>query len=104
MRVVFEKPLGRDFESARDLTTSLRQWFSDDELYLVDHYLCKAAVRQILSFRWVAALTTGGLNPGAGVGGGGGNWGSPHSEQGVLSRGGGGGGGGGGGLTGSHQH
>lgn len=51
LRVVFEKPFGRDHLSAQQLATELGNFFQEEEMYRVDHYLGKQAVTQILPFR-----------------------------------------------------
>ena len=51
LRVVLEKPFGRDLDSALTLTTELEKFFSEDELVRVDHYLGKVGVQQIWEFR-----------------------------------------------------
>ena len=52
MRVVFEKPFGSSFDSAKALAATLADSGLDEpEIYRVDHYLGKAAVRALLPFR-----------------------------------------------------
>ena len=51
IRVILEKPFGHDLHSARTLAMHLMQFLTGDELYLIDHYLGKPGVRDILSFR-----------------------------------------------------
>eukprot|EP00058_Branchiostoma_floridae_P008788 XP_002594276.1 hypothetical protein BRAFLDRAFT_65130 [Branchiostoma floridae] len=51
LRVVVEKPFGHDLQSAEELVESLSEFFSEEELYRVDHYLGKQAVEEILPFR-----------------------------------------------------
>ena len=53
LRVVIEKPFGHNLESARSLSEKLSKYFSEEELYRIDHYLGKATVKQILPFRSV---------------------------------------------------
>lgn len=50
-RVVVEKPFGHDIDSARNLAADLGQYFSEAELYRIDHYLAKTVVKEILPFR-----------------------------------------------------
>ncbi len=50
-RVVLEKPFGDDLTSAQLLADSLSNFFSEEEIYRVDHYLGKFGVQQILPFR-----------------------------------------------------
>ncbi|XP_019397185.1 PREDICTED: GDH/6PGL endoplasmic bifunctional protein isoform X2 [Crocodylus porosus] len=51
LRVVLEKPFGHDLESAQQLAAELRNFFKEEEMYRVDHYLGKQAVAHILPFR-----------------------------------------------------
>lgn len=51
-RVVLEKPFGSDKESANHLVQGVAKYFREEEIYLVDHYLAKSVVKQILPFRY----------------------------------------------------
>ncbi len=51
MRIVLEKPFGEDLVSAQLLADTLSGFFSEEEIYRVDHYLGKFGVQQILPFR-----------------------------------------------------
>ena len=51
MRVMMEKPFGRDLESAEALSAELGEYFDENEIYRIDHYLGKTVVKQILPFR-----------------------------------------------------
>ncbi|XP_053308323.1 GDH/6PGL endoplasmic bifunctional protein [Spea bombifrons] len=51
LRVVLEKPFGRDYGSAKKLADDLQTVFREEEIYRVDHYLGKQTVEQILPFR-----------------------------------------------------
>ena len=50
-RIVVEKPFGRDLASAVELNDHLREWFREDQIYRMDHYLGKETVQNILVFR-----------------------------------------------------
>lgn len=52
MRVVIEKPFGRDLESARQLSRELEPMLHEDQIYRIDHYLGKETVQNILLFRF----------------------------------------------------
>ncbi|MFL6067404.1 MAG: glucose-6-phosphate dehydrogenase, partial [Gaiellaceae bacterium] len=39
VRLVIEKPFGHDLESARDLTKQLQEYFAEEEIFRIDHYL-----------------------------------------------------------------
>ena len=56
VRLVIEKPFGRDKKSAMKLAAKLNQHFKEEQIYRVDHYLGKPVVRLILPFRLVQRL------------------------------------------------
>jgi glucose-6-phosphate 1-dehydrogenase len=51
-RVVVEKPLGRDLESARALNRTLLAVFPRTSIFRIDHYLGKEPVQNLLYFRF----------------------------------------------------
>jgi glucose-6-phosphate 1-dehydrogenase len=51
-RVVVEKPLGRDLDSARDLNRILARTFDESRIFRIDHYLGKEPVQNLLYFRF----------------------------------------------------
>ncbi len=51
VRIIIEKPFGRDLESARQLNRSLHEAFREDQIYRIDHYLGKETVQNILVLR-----------------------------------------------------
>jgi glucose-6-phosphate 1-dehydrogenase len=55
-RVIVEKPFGRDLETARELNQILRQYFPEDAIFRIDHYLGKEPVQNILYFRFANAF------------------------------------------------
>jgi glucose-6-phosphate 1-dehydrogenase len=52
MRLVVEKPFGRDLESARQLNEVLRDAFKESAVFRIDHYLGKESVQNLLYFRF----------------------------------------------------
>ncbi len=56
VRLVIEKPFGRDLQSAHQLNQELRQSFHEDQIYRIDHYLGKETVQNILVFRFANTL------------------------------------------------
>ncbi|KAF0733353.1 hypothetical protein Ae201684_009603 [Aphanomyces euteiches] len=50
IRIVVEKPFGRDLDNAEKLAASLRTIYADDELFLIDHYLGKRGVHGLRTF------------------------------------------------------
>ena len=51
-RVVVEKPLGRDLDSARELNRTLANSFDESSIFRIDHYLGKEPVQNLLYFRF----------------------------------------------------
>lgn len=55
-RVVLEKPIGRDLESAQDINTQVGQDFEEHQIYRIDHYLGKETVQNLMALRFANAL------------------------------------------------
>lgn len=55
-RVVLEKPLGRDLQSATAIHNAVGEVFSEDRVYRIDHYLGKETVQNLLVLRFANAL------------------------------------------------
>ena len=55
-RVVVEKPFGRDLNSARELNCVLHQFFSEEAIFRIDHFLGKEPVQNILYTRFANSL------------------------------------------------
>ncbi|TKD72017.1 glucose-6-phosphate dehydrogenase [Pseudalkalibacillus hwajinpoensis] len=55
-RLVIEKPFGHDFPSAQKLNDEIRQVFSEEEIYRIDHYLGKEMVQNIEAIRFANSL------------------------------------------------
>ena len=53
LRVVLEKPFGKDLTSAMELSSTLQRHLTEQEKFVVDHYLGKLGVQQISHFRRV---------------------------------------------------
>ena len=51
-RLIIEKPFGTSLESARDLNKNLLNYFSEEQLYRIDHYLGKETVQNMLVTRF----------------------------------------------------
>lgn len=51
-RVVVEKPLGHDLESAKAIDRQLTQVFLEDQIYRIDHYLGKETVQNLMALRF----------------------------------------------------
>jgi glucose-6-phosphate 1-dehydrogenase len=55
-RLVIEKPIGYDLESARALNQVLASVFDESQIFRIDHYLGKETVQNILAFRFANPL------------------------------------------------
>lgn len=56
VRLVIEKPFGRDLASAKDLDGFLQSHFREEQIYRIDHYLGKEAVQNMLIFRFTNTI------------------------------------------------
>ncbi|MBF8284374.1 MAG: glucose-6-phosphate 1-dehydrogenase [Anaerolineales bacterium] len=52
VRVIIEKPFGRDLATAMELNRTVQSAFREDQIYRIDHYLGKETVQNILVFRF----------------------------------------------------
>ncbi|MGE5420718.1 MAG: glucose-6-phosphate dehydrogenase [Chloroflexota bacterium] len=55
-RLVVEKPVGYDLESARQLNAIFTECFKESQVFRIDHYLGKETVQNILAFRFANPL------------------------------------------------
>jgi glucose-6-phosphate 1-dehydrogenase len=55
-RLVVEKPFGHDLASAEQLTASLFEYFREDEIFRIDHYLGKETVQNMLALRFANGI------------------------------------------------
>ena len=51
-RMIVEKPFGHDLESAKELNRILHSAFDETAIFRIDHYLAKAPVQNMVSFRF----------------------------------------------------
>ena len=51
-RIIVEKPFGYDLESALELNKSLLNYFEEEQIYRIDHYLGKETVQNLLVTRF----------------------------------------------------
>lgn len=56
VRLVVEKPFGRDLRSALELNDCLSKRFAEEQIYRIDHYLGKETVQNILIFRFANSI------------------------------------------------
>ncbi|MET3600300.1 glucose-6-phosphate dehydrogenase [Martelella mangrovi] len=55
-RIVVEKPLGRDLESALELNNTIGKVFREEQVFRIDHYLGKETVQNLMALRFANAL------------------------------------------------
>ncbi len=55
-RLVIEKPFGHDLPSAQALNKEIREAFTEDQIYRIDHYLGKQMVQNIEVIRFANAI------------------------------------------------
>ena len=51
-RIVFEKPFGFDYDSAKKIDNRIRKVFNEKEIFRIDHYLGKEIVKNIITLRF----------------------------------------------------
>ncbi|HEX7165436.1 MAG TPA: glucose-6-phosphate dehydrogenase [Acidimicrobiales bacterium] len=56
VRVVIEKPFGRDLATAHALDAELHEVFDEEQLYRIDHYLGKETVQDVFALRFANAI------------------------------------------------
>lgn len=56
LRVVVEKPFGSDLQSAQKLNKVLQDFFSEDQIFRIDHYLGKESVQNIMVTRFANGI------------------------------------------------
>ncbi|MBL8008439.1 MAG: glucose-6-phosphate dehydrogenase [Ignavibacteria bacterium] len=55
-RIILEKPFGHDLESALKLNRKVSRYFSEKQIYRIDHYLGKESVQNILVTRFANGI------------------------------------------------
>ena len=55
-RVVLEKPVGTDLQSAREINAAVDSVFDEDQIYRIDHYLGKETVQNLSALRFANSL------------------------------------------------
>ena len=55
-RVVLEKPVGHDLNSARAINDEVGKYFQEDQVYRIDHYLGKETVQNLMALRFANSL------------------------------------------------
>lgn len=52
IRIIVEKPIGRDLTSARELNDKIGRYFTEEQIFRIDHYLGKETVQNIMLLRF----------------------------------------------------
>lgn len=55
-RVVLEKPIGLDLESSTVINEQVSTFFSEEQIYRIDHYLGKETVQNLIALRFANSL------------------------------------------------
>ncbi|NLY23925.1 MAG: glucose-6-phosphate dehydrogenase (NADP(+)), partial [Bacteroidales bacterium] len=55
-RIIIEKPFGHDLASAIDLNEQLLEFFREDQIYRIDHYLGKETVQNLMVTRFANGI------------------------------------------------
>lgn len=56
MRIVLEKPIGNNLRSAQDINNAVSRYFTENQVYRIDHYLGKETVLNLLALRFANAI------------------------------------------------
>jgi glucose-6-phosphate 1-dehydrogenase len=51
-RILVEKPFGFDLSTAHELINQAQEYFTEEQIYRIDHYLAKETAQNILTFRF----------------------------------------------------
>ena len=52
IKIMLEKPFGNDLKSAQGLVQHIDKYFSEDQIYRVDHYLAKKSLENVITEKW----------------------------------------------------
>jgi glucose-6-phosphate 1-dehydrogenase len=52
IKIMLEKPFGNDLKSAQSLIQHIDQYFSEEQIYRVDHYLAKESLQNVIIEKW----------------------------------------------------
>lgn len=56
IRLVLEKPLGKDLDSAAKINSGVRKLFDENQIFRIDHYLGKQSVQNLMALRFGNAI------------------------------------------------
>jgi glucose-6-phosphate 1-dehydrogenase len=52
IKIMLEKPFGVDLQSAQGLVEHIDKYFSENQIYRVDHYLAKESLQKVVTEKW----------------------------------------------------
>lgn len=52
IKIMLEKPFGSDLESAQSLIQHIDKYFSENQIYRIDHYLAKRSLENVTAEKW----------------------------------------------------
>ncbi|MGF1543554.1 MAG: glucose-6-phosphate dehydrogenase [Parvularculaceae bacterium] len=55
-RIVLEKPIGKDLQSAREVNDAVGEVFAEEAIFRIDHYLGKETVQNLIVLRFMNSL------------------------------------------------
>ncbi|RDE24415.1 glucose-6-phosphate dehydrogenase [Motiliproteus coralliicola] len=55
-RIILEKPIGHDLESSKLINDTVSEYFNEDRIYRIDHYLGKETVQNLIALRFANNL------------------------------------------------
>ncbi|PSJ81389.1 glucose-6-phosphate dehydrogenase [Neisseria iguanae] len=56
VRVVLEKPLGTDLVSSQQINNDVGEYFKEEQIYRIDHYLGKESLQNVLALRFANVM------------------------------------------------
>lgn len=56
VRVVLEKPIGHDLESSKVINDKVAEYFQENQIYRIDHYLGKETVLNLIALRFANSI------------------------------------------------
>ena len=59
IKIMLEKPFGKDLRSAQSLVNHIDQYFSEHQIYRVDHYLAKQSMQNVVTEKWASPIGSG---------------------------------------------
>jgi glucose-6-phosphate 1-dehydrogenase len=59
VKIMLEKPFGKDLQSAQSLVDHVDQYFSEHQIYRVDHYLAKHSMQNVVNEKWEKTKISG---------------------------------------------